>query len=299
MADQRHYKHNTKRHGHHQTRNKPFLNVYHPYLPFLLVFLAVIGFFVFYKHNQTTSVLSYSTVINQDTLLTQTNTERKNHNEAALGINFRLTEAAQDKAKDMVKRNYWAHITPDGKSPWVFITKAGYKFQKAGENLAYGFNSAADAVYGWMNSPSHRANILDSAYSEVGFGVAHSNDYVHNGPETVVVAMYGQPGKNAVAAATTNNSAINSTNSLLKEPASVSVPKIALFARGNAPWAASFIGATVGICLAILFIKHGVAIRRTVKRGEKFIVRNPKLDIIFAAVIIIGVVLTRASGFIT
>ena len=296
MVTSGHNAHNTKRHGRHQSRNKPFLNVYHPYLPFLLLLLIVVGFIFLPKLGERTDVLSYSTAVSGDGLLTQTNSQRQRSKKPALRINFKLAQAAQDKAQDMVRRNYWSHITPDGKAPWIFIDNTGYVYKKAGENLAYGFNSSSDTVYGWMNSFPHRENILDKDYSEVGFGIANSSDFIDQGPETVVVAMYGSPGEGAITKS--NQRVVNSANILINEPASEKVPKIALFARGNAPWAASAIGVIIGICLSILFVKHGLAIRRTMKRSEKFVLHHPLLDVIFVVVICVGIILTRSSGLI-
>lgn len=178
--------------------SQQFLKVYWPYLPLLA--LTFFGMFfgvgvpgkapVF----SNSGVLAYATEMSTSGLLSATNSQRAaNGNIAALSINSKLNAAAQAKANDMVARNYWSHNTPDGKEPWTFIDATGYSYQKAGENLAYGFATSSDTVTGWMNSPSHRANMLDTAFREVGFGFANSNDFVSSGQETVVVAMYGNP----------------------------------------------------------------------------------------------------------
>src|SRR5206468_12650742 len=111
----------------------------------------------------------------------------------ALTIDPQLAAAAQAKARDMVAGNYWSHTSPAGKTPWTFISAAGYQYQQAGENLAYGFASADDTEAAWMNSAEHRANILETSYQNVGFGVAQSPNYQGQGAETIVVAEYGQP----------------------------------------------------------------------------------------------------------
>jgi uncharacterized protein YkwD len=139
------------------------------------------------------AVLSYATSMSVSDLLAQTNTQRSGNNVASLSLNGQLNNAAQAKANDMVTRNYWSHNTPDGQEPWVFIAQAGYQYKTAGENLAYGFDTAAYTVTGWMNSPPHRQNLLNSAFQDVGFGFANSANYVNDGPQTVVVAMYGAP----------------------------------------------------------------------------------------------------------
>lgn len=138
-------------------------------------------------------VLAYATSMSNSELLSATNSQRGQNGSGTLTINQQLTSAAQAKANDMIARNYWSHNTPDGQEPWVFMNNAGYAYQKAGENLAYGFTTSDDTVTGWMNSPSHRSNLLDGEFSEVGFGFANGSNFNNGGPETVVVAMYGKP----------------------------------------------------------------------------------------------------------
>jgi uncharacterized protein YkwD len=140
-----------------------------------------------------TGVLAYATTMSVSELLTSTNQQRNANSVAGLSLNTRLNSAAQAKANDMVARDYWSHNTPDGQEPWVFFDAAGYTYHKAGENLAYGFSNAANTVTGWMNSPPHRENLLDPAFVDVGFGFANSPNFVGTGPETVVVAEYGEP----------------------------------------------------------------------------------------------------------
>src|SRR5690606_34410957 len=120
-----------------------------------------------------------------------TNTQRTANGLTGLTLNGQLNAAAQAKADDMAARDYWSHNTPEGDAPWVFIVNAGYQYQTAGENLAYGFLNSTATVKGWMDSPGHRANILNGSYKEVGFGIANSANYQGTGPETIVVAMYG------------------------------------------------------------------------------------------------------------
>jgi uncharacterized protein YkwD len=162
--------------------------------------LAVFGVGVFFSSKTPTAhahtahkVLAYATSMSVSDLLAQTNTQRAANGSPALQLNSKLVSAAQAKANDMVARNYWSHNTPDGQEPWVFFQNAGYAYKKAGENLAYGFDTSAYVINGWMNSPPHRANMLDADFQEVGFGFANSSNYVSSGPETVVVAEYGQP----------------------------------------------------------------------------------------------------------
>lgn len=140
-----------------------------------------------------TDVLAYATNTTHAGLLSATNAQRSANGVGTLTLNSTLNSAAQTKANDMVARDYWSHQTPDGLQPWVFITNTGYQYLAAGENLAYGFSNSNATVTGWMNSPSHKANLLSTNYTEVGFGMANSENFVGNGQQTVVVAMYAKP----------------------------------------------------------------------------------------------------------
>ena len=91
----------------------------------------------------------------------------------------------------MLAKGYWAHFAPDGTSPWSFFLSFGYKYQYAGENLARDFSNANDAVNAWMNSPTHRENILNSKYKEIGIGVVEGN--LAGVDTTVIVQFFGAP----------------------------------------------------------------------------------------------------------
>jgi len=158
-----------KRSGLHHHRSHDYVKTYWPYLPVLTILVAGILANSWLGHANR-NVLGYATDMSIESLLTDTNQERASNGEVALGLDKQLGDAAQAKANDMAARDYWSHDTPDGKTPWTFIIKAGYNYQAAGENLAYGFTSASDTITGWMNSPEHRANILNASYRDVGFG---------------------------------------------------------------------------------------------------------------------------------
>ena len=145
-----------------------------------------------YQQNGSLQVLGFATNISPGDLLAITNQNRANNGLGALQLNAQLSTAAQNKANHMIANNYWAHFAPDGTSPWFFVNNAGYAYQKAGENLAYGYATSAAVMIGWMNSPSHAANILDGDYQEVGFATANGASF-QGGENTVVVALYGQP----------------------------------------------------------------------------------------------------------
>lgn len=85
-----------------------------------------------------------------------------------LASNAKLRESACAKADHMLANDYWDHISPEGVTPWTFIKKAGYDYKEAGENLARGFKDDTKLVQAWMDSPTHRSNVLDSKFTEQG-----------------------------------------------------------------------------------------------------------------------------------
>ncbi len=183
-----------RHHESHHRHTKEFVKHYWPYIPLLLfvTFGLSLGY-ISQPSIYSKATLAYATNMSSDGLLSSTNSERNSNGKGNLGINGQLASAAQAKANDMAARDYWSHTTPDGKQPWYFIDQAGYSYRKAGENLAYGFATSSGAVTGWMNSPSHRENMLDGDYLDVGFGIANSANYQSSGEQTIVVAMYGTP----------------------------------------------------------------------------------------------------------
>jgi uncharacterized protein YkwD len=183
-----------KRQGLHQKRTQRFVKTYWPYIPMVgIVGLSLVVNFIWTSQTKTSAVLGYTTDVSVPSLLQGTNDQRTANSLPALNLNGQLDSAAQSKANDMVTRDYWSHNTPDGQTPWSFILAANYSYQTAGENLAYGFDTSAQTISGWMNSPEHRANVLNTSYKDIGFGIANSPNYQASGAETVIVAMYASP----------------------------------------------------------------------------------------------------------
>jgi hypothetical protein len=115
-----------------------------------------------------------------------TNKQRETMNLPDLTISPILNEAAQEKADDMAQNGYFAHTSPDGKTPWYWLAQVGYNYSYAGENLAVNFTDSQAVTDAWMNSPTHRANILKANYTQVGTGVAEG---MYQGNETIFVAQ--------------------------------------------------------------------------------------------------------------
>ncbi len=127
----------------------------------------------------------------------KTNKEREGQKLAPLVRNTVLDKAAQLKAEDMAKNSYFAHYSPAGVSPWYWFNEAGYSYVNAGENLAVHFTDSKEVVEAWMLSPTHRANIVNQNYREIGVGTARGQ---YEGYETVfVVQLFGTPGQVATA----------------------------------------------------------------------------------------------------
>jgi len=136
-------------------------------------------------------VLGRTSDIQTFDLLTDTNKEREAKNLGDLQLNDQLSQAAFLKAQDMFKNDYWAHTSPAGVEPWKWFGDAGYNYSVAGENLAKNYPNADATVQAWMNSPSHRENILNGKYVDVGFAIVDGT--LQGRATTLVVAYYGAP----------------------------------------------------------------------------------------------------------
>jgi len=137
------------------------------------------------------AVLGYSSEITPAKIIELTNKEREKNGLGLLKNNSLLNEAARRKAADMFAFDYWAHESPTGRKPWDFFKEVHYDYVYAGENLARDFYRSEAVVAAWMASPTHRENILNGKYQEIGVAVV---DGVLNGVETtLVVQLFGTP----------------------------------------------------------------------------------------------------------
>ena len=200
-------------------------NNFHPHVlrtSGLIIFLIIFALLPL-TYNVTAArqlrVLGYATSISVSDLNTLSNQERSDAGLAPLNLNNQLNNAASVKASDMFADDYWSHVAPDGTTPWSFIVATGYSYSEAGENLAKNFNTSGGVVNGWMNSPTHAANVLKSSYTDVGYAVI--NGTLSGEETTLVVAMYGmraiqnnQPAVNPVQ--TETQATVDSTNDQTK-----------------------------------------------------------------------------------
>lgn len=133
------------------------------------------------------AVLGFASQISPERVVQLTNEERAKVGAPSLRLNPLLSEAAQRKAGDMFAFNYWAHSSPSGRDPWSFFKEVGYRYLYAGENLARDFASPEAVVGAWMASSTHRENILNPKYQEIGISVV---DGTLGGTETTLVVQH-------------------------------------------------------------------------------------------------------------
>jgi hypothetical protein len=120
-----------------------------------------------------------------------TNGDRAANDLSMLKVNPVLVAAAQAKADDMAAKGYFAHTAPDGTDPWHWFEQVGYKYAYAGENLAIDFSDSLDVERAWMNSPTHRENILNGHFTEIG--IATAVGMYQGRMTTFVVQEFGTP----------------------------------------------------------------------------------------------------------
>jgi hypothetical protein len=102
-----------------------------------------------------------------------------------------LDEAALLKAQDMMDKDYFSHSSPEGVAPWYWFEEADYNYKYAGENLAVGFVDSEEVYEAWLNSPSHKENLLNSKYSDIGMAILKGN--FQGNETTIVVQLFGTP----------------------------------------------------------------------------------------------------------
>ncbi len=125
-------------------------------------------------------------------ILAIVNTERSALGLAPLQLNSTLRVIAEVKTADMIALQYFAHSAPDGTDIGILASRYQYEYLRVGENLAMGdFTSDADVMTGWMNSPGHRANILNPEYTEIGIAALQG---MHDGRMMwYAVQEFGRP----------------------------------------------------------------------------------------------------------
>ncbi len=135
------------------------------------------------------SAAEFST-ITVNRIIELTNEERVAEGLAPLKHNSVLDMSAKLKAEDMLTNDYFAHNSPDGINPWHWFREADYNYTYAGENLAMNFIEAEDAMQAWMNSPTHKENIMSPDYEDIGIAVVVGT--IDGYKTTLVVQHFGK-----------------------------------------------------------------------------------------------------------
>jgi len=173
---------------HKDTHKKAHLLSWEGLVIYIMLFILLqVGFsIVGYARPGTLGITSS---IDQKKLIELTNIEREKLGLSPVSENEALDKAAVLKAQNMFSENYWAHFAPSGKTPWDFILGSGYKFTYAGENLAKNFYGSNEVVSAWMASATHKENLLNPKYQDIGIAVVEG---VLNGQKTtLIVQMFG------------------------------------------------------------------------------------------------------------
>jgi hypothetical protein len=163
--------------------------------------------------------------------------------------------------------------------------------EAAGENLAYGFGSSDQVMTAWMHSPEHRANIMNSVYQDVGFATANVANYQGTGPETIVVAEYGEPVGmiNESTGTTASTPVVLGTHTLAVSRASL---------LSTASWVPMLLAALAGGALTLFFARHAFAWHKVLARGEQFFLAHPFFDVFLMSLAVLAFLLSHAAGTI-
>jgi uncharacterized protein YkwD len=112
----------------------------------------------------------------QQQILSLVNVERSKAGLQPVTLNSKLNQAAQNHTNDMISKGYFSHTSPSGGTMKSRVDAVGYVYSTIGENIAAGSSTASATMTQWMNSPGHKANILNPKFRELGVGYGPSND---------------------------------------------------------------------------------------------------------------------------
>jgi hypothetical protein len=148
--------------------------------------------------------LIHASGITPQKIIDLANADRADKGVYRLVENDKLNKAAEDKAQDMIAKNYFAHNSPEGVNPWHWFEKEDYDYSFAGENLAMDFTSVEKMNQAWLDSPTHRANILNKNFREIG--VAVKEGIISGHETTVVVQLFGSGDEDPIGKVSENHS---------------------------------------------------------------------------------------------
>jgi len=183
------------------------------YCVILLLALKVITIFVTINIPQNI----FFADITKSSLENFVNQTRESLGMQPLTENEQLNQAARLKAENMIQNQYFDHTSPSGISPWHWFKSAGYNYKYAGENLAIGFYESEEVYNAWLNSPSHKENIVNPKYTEVGTAVVSG----FGGTNTIIVVQ--EFGTQLVAKSTTASQTTTNNNPVVTPAPTASV----------------------------------------------------------------------------
>lgn len=234
------------------------------------------------------AVLGYSSQITPEEIVELTNSEREEYGLSSLSLNMSLNEAARRKAADMFAFDYWAHKSPSNREPWDFFQEVEYDYIYAGENLARDFSTPEAVVAAWMMSPSHKDNIINGQYQEIGVAVVSGT--LRGVETTLVVQLFGTPvnSLSVVKKETPIASSVSKNETLLtaQNPSSKSLSPLLITKR-----VAIFI---LGVLLGALLVDKIVVERKKVARlcGDNL------AHISFLVAVLVTILLARSGVII-
>jgi hypothetical protein len=287
----------------HESNNQK-AKILHPSgLGLIAIFLIGFQFVLSLGNNAFPQVLGYAANISPSEVIRLTNAQRAANGLNALTENSSLNSAAIAKGNDMIAKSYWAHFAPDGTSPWTFFTNFGYKYQYAGENLARDFSDAGSAVNAWMNSPTHKENILNPHYREIGIGVVEGS--LAGANTTIIVQFFGTSlsGNPSIPIAKAKEASVSlatpkpSATPVLATPTPTPTPQAEIVSGVSKPISSPFaftknlsLG-VVGLLLLVLSIDLAVVRRKRITR-----IRGRTLAHISYLGMILAVILILKAG---
>jgi hypothetical protein len=231
-------------------------------------------------------ILGYSSEITADKVVNLINLERQKLGLSALKLNPSLSQSAKLKAEDMFASDYWAHTSPTGKSPWDFFKAAGYSYSIAGENLAKDFYDTESLMRAWMKSPTHKANIVNNKYQEIGIGVV--NGILDGMKTTLVVQHFAAPLVGSVAADSTD---ISGLQPLVLDTSPL--PNTTITPSFNPLTISKIIGVTMFVVIITVLLIDGFI---TLKNNTRRLTGSSAGHVGFLAIILLLLLFTRQGS---
>ena len=170
-----------------QAAHAVYTTAQHPHTLIVLTLLTALLFLLASPLLLTLPQNALLSALTEQLVVSEINPRRASVGVGSLSVHPKLSSAAQAKAQDMLARDYFSHYGPEGEEPWTWIKNAGYTYSGAGENLAIDFSDASALVQAWINSPSHRKNIENGLFTDIGIGIATGE---YQGRTTSVVVMF-------------------------------------------------------------------------------------------------------------